>query len=169
MTPTKLATVSAFALTLSAGAALAEAHTMMGDFDADADMSVTQDEFNTGLTNAGTFGSMDADASGTLTEDEYGMDTSGADYTAYDTDASGDISEEEFGTGVFGEYDADASGDLNEEEFTQVDTDMGEGGRFMMQDASMESEEMETEATTEGDAAMEEEATTEEGEEAVTE
>ena len=131
MTPTKIAALSAFALTLAAGTAMAQ-DSMMSTFDADADTMVTQDEFNTGLTGAGTFGTMDADASGTLSAEEYGMDTSGADYAAYDTDASGDISEEEFNTGVFGGYDSDASGDLNEEEFGAVDTDMAEGGRFNM-------------------------------------
>ena len=133
MTLTKFATISALAFSFSAGAALAQ-DSMMGEYDSDVSGAVSQDEFNTGFGGAGMFGSMDADTSGALSAEEYGMDTSGADYTAYDTDASGDISEDEFNTGVFSGYDADASGDLSEDEFMQVDTDMGEGGRFMMED-----------------------------------
>ena len=138
MTPIKLATVSAFALALSTGAVLAQG-SMMGEYDADADTMVNQDEFNTGFGGSGTFAGMDADGSGSLSEDEMAADTSGTMMMEdYDADASGDVSEDEFNQGTFAGYDTDQSGDLSESEFGQVDTDFGEGGRFMMEDASME-------------------------------
>ena len=155
MTRIKFATISTFALALSAGAALAQG-SMMGEYDGDADTMVTADEFNTGFGGSGTFMNMDADQSGSLSEEEMAADTSGTMMMGdYDMDASGDVSEDEFNQGTFSGYDTDQSGDLSEAEFGQVDTDFGEGGRFMMDGASMEggSGTMETdgeEATTDG-------------------
>ena len=132
MNPIKLATVSALGLALSAGTVMAQ-DSMMGDYDSDADAMVSQDEFNTGFGGSGTFGRMDADQSGSLSEDEMAADTSGTMMMGdLDTDASGDLSEDEFNQGTFTGYDTDQSGDLDETEFGQVDTDFGEGGRFMM-------------------------------------
>lgn len=133
MTPTKLATVSAFALALAAGPAMAQ-DSMMGDYDADTSASVSQDEFNTGFSESGTYANLDADQSGTLTEDELGESGGDMAFGDMDTDASGDLNEDEFNQSVFSSYDADASGDLNEEEFGTVDADFGEGGRFSMED-----------------------------------
>ena len=56
----------------------------MGDYDADADAMVTQDEFGTAFGGGGAFGRYDADASGTLTEDEFTTGYGeGADFGTY--------------------------------------------------------------------------------------
>ena len=67
MTLSKLATVSALTLALSAGGALAQGM-MMGDYDydTDADAMVSQDEFNAGIDQSGIYDRYDTDADGML-------------------------------------------------------------------------------------------------------
>jgi hypothetical protein len=77
----------------------------MGEWDADGDGLVNQEEFTTGWNDVGTYGEWDADGDGSLTEDE-------------------------FNAGVFDGYDADDSGGIEEPEFGDVGDDIGDGGLF---------------------------------------
>ncbi|MCB8835833.1 hypothetical protein [Aurantimonas sp. VKM B-3413] len=73
--------------------------------------------------------SWDADANGSVSQDEFnaGFDQNGA-YKAWDKDGDGALSQEEFDTGVFGAYDRDNSGTIEEPEFGDVGDDIGDGG-----------------------------------------
>ena len=146
----KFASASAIAALMTAPAFAQENAT---DWDANQDQMVTQDEFDTGWGETGTFGEWDADASGAIDQEEFDLgveagfdaDASGdlddeeqtamdesdwadADMATWDEDASGDLNEEEFNQGVFGEYDEDESGDWNEEETAMFQDDAGDEG-----------------------------------------
>ena len=127
----KFASASAIAALMTAPAFAQE---NVADWDADASGTISQDEFNTGWGETGTFGEWDADESGAIGEEEFNAgfgdseDWADADMASWDEDQSGDLNEEEFGQGVFGEYDEDQSGDWNEEETAAFQDDAGEEG-----------------------------------------
>jgi hypothetical protein len=98
----KLATISAVALTLTAAPAFAQE---IGDWDADADGMLSEEEFGVGFGEDGVYGGWDEDGDGALSEDE-------------------------FNAGVFGGYDEDESGIIEEPEFGDVGDDIGDGGLF---------------------------------------
>ena len=83
-----LASVGAILAALTATPALAQG---IGEWDANGDATIDQEEFNTGLGETGAFGEMDEDASGSVSEEEY---TAGVT-AAFDQDESGDLNEEE--------------------------------------------------------------------------
>lgn len=150
MTSIKLATVSALALGLAAGGALAQATdsttdtgaetgmadtgagemgggSMMGTYDADAGGTVSEDEFGAGMASGGMFQRLDADGDGMVSQNEY-LAARPEDQQLFeemDSAGTGMLSEEDYGAGIFRQYDADASGDLDETEFGQYETDMG--------------------------------------------
>ena len=117
------------------------AQVAMPELDIDGDGILTQDEYNTGFTQSGSFGRFDADGDAQLSQDEYdaglgnigemrGDDSTMGAFSDYDTDADGFLNEDEYNAGVFSSYDTDASGDLDEDERMVFDRDMGEGGIF---------------------------------------
>jgi hypothetical protein len=98
----KLTVTSIAAALLSAAPVLAQD---MGEWDADGDGVVNQEEFNTAWSDVGTYSEWDADGAGSLTEDE-------------------------FNAGIDGGYDADNSGGIEAPEFGDVGDDIGDGGLF---------------------------------------
>jgi len=98
----KSAAVLACALSLLGGPLLAQD---MGEWDANADGLVDQEEFNTAWGDTGTYGAWDRDGDGSLTK-------------------------EEFNAGLYDGYDADDSGAIEEPEFGDVGDDIGDGGLF---------------------------------------
>jgi Ca2+-binding EF-hand superfamily protein len=125
---TKLASISAVALALIGTPVLAQE---MGDWDADGDAAISEEEFNTGFGEAGVFGGWDEDGDGALSEEEFGAGLGEEeDFAEWDEDGEGSLTEDAFNTGVFGRYDADESGAIEEPEFGDVGDDMGDGGLF---------------------------------------
>jgi hypothetical protein len=127
----KLATTSAFALSLLAAPVMAQE--MFGDWDANADAGIDQEEFNTGFGEAGAFGAWDANDDEGIDQSEFEAgygDREVGEFSEWDTDADSMLNEDEFNTGVFGSYDADASGVIEEPEFGDVGDDMGDEGLF---------------------------------------
>ncbi|WP_308915160.1 hypothetical protein [Jannaschia sp. LMIT008] len=119
----------------------AAAQMMTPQMDTNTDGLLSQDEYNVGFTEAGTFGRYDTDGDAMLSQQEY--DAGFADIGEYrdegfemgafgDADADGDgmLNEDEYNTALFNSYDTDRSGDLNEEESMILDRDMGEDGFF---------------------------------------
>ncbi len=98
----KLTVTTAAIAMLSAVPVLAQD---MGDWDADKDGVVNQEEFKTGWNDMGTYGE-------------------------WDTDGNGALSEDEFDAGLYSGYDADNSGVIEEPEFGDVGDDIGDGGLF---------------------------------------
>ncbi|UWQ21112.1 hypothetical protein [Jannaschia sp. W003] len=150
--------VSAAALLLLAGPALADAHMAdMTSFDANADSMLDMDEFGQADAEMG-FAAYDSDADGILSEEEFseyemrrdaamqmGMDDADGDmdedeemmgFGAYDLDASGDVSMDEFNEAEFARFDANADGMLDADEYTAYS---GERTNMTMEDGEMES------------------------------
>lgn len=80
--------------------------------------TVTQD---VGNTQGGAFGEWDADADASVGESEFltGLGTRN-EFGNWDADASGNLDENEFGTGIFGTWDADNNNMLDENEWTSA-------------------------------------------------
>ena len=76
-----------------------------GDWDADANAGINNEEFDARFKERGAF-------------------------TAWDADRDGALSEDEFNKGAFGAYDDDEDGIIEEPEFGDIGDDMGDGGLF---------------------------------------
>ena len=123
---TKFFTGAALALILAGNPVLAQE---WADWDTDADLGLTEEEFTAGATEQDVFGGWDADESGVLDEDEF----YGGVYNSWDMDDDLQVSEAEFGEndigwfteadygdteyGDYGYWDTDASGYIDEEEY----------------------------------------------------
>ena len=102
----KLAGIGALLAAMTAAPAIAQED--IGEWDADGDGAVSEEEFNTGWDSG--FGE--------------GEDA----FSTWDEDGDGALSQEEYDAGVFGSYDDDNSGVIEEPEFGDVGDDMGDGG-----------------------------------------
>jgi hypothetical protein len=103
MTKHWLKTVSAAGLALSLFAAPAVAQDAFGDWDANDDAGIDNEEFATGFGDAGI-------------------------YDEWDADDDGALSENEFNEGVYGAYDDDDDNVIEEPEFGDLNDDIGDGG-----------------------------------------
>lgn len=123
-------TAALFLFFVTAAPAIAQINGQDSEFntwDANGDSTLSQDEFNSGLTEMGYYAEWDADGNGELSEEEWnaGVEDNlssfdAEDYGAYsDWDADGDgvASEEEFGEGLFDTLDEDDDDAIAEEEF----------------------------------------------------
>ncbi|MBC7286080.1 hypothetical protein [Hoeflea sp.] len=101
----KIAGLGAILFSLAAAPAMA---LEIGEWDADGDSVLNQDEFNQGWGSA------------------YGEGESA--FSSWDEDSDGMLSEDEYNNGVYNAYDDDGSGVIEEPEFGDVGDDMGDGG-----------------------------------------
>lgn len=135
----KLLSTTVAAAAMLAAPAFAQVATP--DMDMDGDGILTQDEYNTGFSQAGTFGGYDADGDSMLSQEEFdaGFANIGEHrdegfqmgaFEDFDADADGMLNEDEYNSALFSSYDTDQSGDLNEQESMRIDEDMGEDGLF---------------------------------------
>lgn len=92
-------------------------------WDTDADASLTEDEFNTGLTQENVWTRFDADADDALNQQEF--DGAFADsewyvdglFTEWDADGDGNLTEDEWESGLFTALDADDDDNIQEDEY----------------------------------------------------
>lgn len=108
---------------LTAGPAVAQ---VIEDWDTSGDGVLSQEEWNTGLSEMGLFSDWDADGNGSLTSDEF----AGGLFGRFDDDGDGSLTTAEWDAGIdawYGEnqvdleysnWDGDGDGTLSEEEFT---------------------------------------------------
>jgi hypothetical protein len=130
--------VCAFGLALFAAPAGAAE---FGEWDANADASLTSDEFRSGFEQTGVFNEWDSDDDLNLTESEFESgigDNAQAFNGRFGEDAFGEwdandddmLSNDEFSDGVYASYDSDSSRVIEEPEFGDLGDDMGDGGLF---------------------------------------
>ena len=129
---------SALLLTAALASTGPAAAQVVENWDTDGDGVITQDEWNTGLTEMGLFSDWDADGDGSLTSDEF----AGGLFDRFDEDGDGALTVSEWDTGIdnfYGEAAVDASfetwntdGDevLSEEEFVAGFNEAGLFGDF---------------------------------------
>lgn len=127
-----------FALSLIAAPAFAQE---FGEWDANADAGINEEEFRTGF-GTDLFNKWDMDDDNALSEEEFntGIGNRTADFqtrfgenngfSTWDADANGSLSENEFYGGVYAGYDDDDDNVIEEPEFGDVGDDIGDGGLF---------------------------------------
>lgn len=124
------------ALTMIAAPAIAQE---VNAWDADADGSITEEEFGTGFGDADVFGEWDTDDDDALSEDEFSAGIGDATdtfnerfgegaFTEWDEDGDGTLAEDEFRSGAYAGYDDDADDVIEEPELSDLGDDIGDGG-----------------------------------------
>lgn len=131
---------------ISAGLFAAPAMAAMSDWDANADKTLSKEEFSTKFKTMDTFAKLDTDKNGILSQAElqaastqYGADftsrfspTGGADpYMTWNTDGADGLTETEFYDGIYAGYDTNKDNNIQESEFNTLGTDTDTSGFWM--------------------------------------
>ena len=118
--------ISAFLISTAILAAGPAAAQVIEDWDSNGDGTLSQEEWNAGLSERGVFSEWDADGDGSLTSGEF----AGGIFGRFDEDGDGTLTSAEWDAGFdqwygeqavdldYSEWDANGNGELTEEEFT---------------------------------------------------
>lgn len=100
---------------------------LITEWDTDQSGDISQEEWNRGMAQEGTFDDLDTNGDQMLSQEEFdaGFGDAGHDYDEWDSNQDRQLSLEETNEGLYGSYDENRDNTLDDQEFSRFEEDKG--------------------------------------------